>query len=122
MLLAPLASLTSAANVASGELRAAPVGAALFRTLRGEVAAVGRAAGVNLPKESVEAVEKFFVNLPATHTTSMQRDYDGQRRVELEHLAGTVVRRGQALGVPTPNFDLVYAILRVKALSFGGVE
>lgn len=121
MLLAPLASLTSAANVASGELRAAPEGAALFRTLRGEVAAVGRAAGVNLPEESVESVEKFFVNLPATHTTSMQRDYDGQRRVELEHLAGTVVRRGQALGVPTPNFDLVYAILRVKALSFGGV-
>jgi 2-dehydropantoate 2-reductase len=122
MLLAPLASLTSAANVASGELRSAPEGAALFRTLRGEVTAVGRAAGVNLPPESVESVEKFFMNLPDTHTTSMQRDYDGRRRVELEHLAGTVVRRGQALGVPTPNFDLVYAILRVRALSFGGVE
>ena len=122
MLLAPLASLTSAGNVISGQLRAVPEGAALFRTLRGEVAAVGRAAGVNLPPESVESVEKFFMNLPETHTTSMQRDYDGQRRVELEHLAGTVVRRGQALGVPTPNFDVVYAILRVRALSFGGVE
>jgi ketopantoate reductase len=62
------------------------------------------------------------MNLPDTHTTSMQRDYDGRRRVELEHLAGTVVRRGLALGVPTPNFDLIYTILRVRALSFGGVE
>jgi len=49
----------------------------------------------------------------------MQRDFEARRRVELEHLAGTVVRR--ALGVPTPAFDVLYAILKVRALSFGGV-
>ena len=121
MLLAPLASLTSACVVPSGQVREVPEGAALFRALRAEVAAVGRAAGVNLPETSIEAVEQFFQNLPATHTTSMQRDFEGQRRVELEHLAGTVVRRGDALGVDTPKFDVVYAILKVRAQSFNGL-
>jgi 2-dehydropantoate 2-reductase len=122
MLLAPLASTTSAANVASGKVRGTPEGHALWKRLMQEVHAVGRATGVNLPDESAENMEKFFLNLPDTHTTSMQRDYDAQRRVELEHLAGTVVRRGLAVGVPTPAFDVIYAVLRIRALSFGGVS
>jgi 2-dehydropantoate 2-reductase len=122
MLLAPLASATSAANVASGKVRGVPEGHDLWKKMMAEVHAVGRASGVNLPDESAVNMEKFFMNLPDTHTTSMQRDFDGQRRVELEHLAGTVIRRGKAVGVPTPTFDIVYAVLRVRALSFGGVS
>jgi 2-dehydropantoate 2-reductase len=122
MLLAPLASTTSAANVPSGRVRGTPEGHALWKQLMGEVLAVGRASGVNLPDESAVNMEKFFLGLPETHTTSLQRDYEGQRRVELEHLAGSVVRRGKAVGVPTPTFDTVYAILRIRALSFGGVS
>jgi 2-dehydropantoate 2-reductase len=120
MLLAPLASTTSAANVATGKVNGTDEGRALWKKLMQEVHAVGKASGVNLPDESATTVEKFFLNLPETHTTSMQRDYDGQRRVELEHLAGTVIRRGKAVGVPTPTFDTVYAILRIKVLSYGG--
>jgi 2-dehydropantoate 2-reductase len=122
MLLAPLASTTSAANVASGKVRGTSEGHALWKQLMQEVQAVGQASGVTLTDESAANVEKFFLNLPDTHTTSMQRDYDGQRRVELEHLAGTVIRRGKAVGVPTPTFDIVYAVLRIRALSFGGVS
>jgi 2-dehydropantoate 2-reductase len=122
MLLAPLASTTSAANVASGKVNGTEEGRALWRQLMQEVHAVGKASGVTLPDESAANVETFFLNLPETHTTSMQRDYDGERRVELEHLAGTVVRRGKSVGVPTPSFDTVYAVLRIKALSFGGVS
>jgi 2-dehydropantoate 2-reductase len=123
MLLAPLASATSACDTTTGNVRAAPEGRALWKTMMHEVHAVGQAQGVNLPAESATNVENFFLNsLPDTHTTSMQRDYDGKRRVELEHLAGTVIRRGKAVGVPTPTFDIVYAVLRTRALSFGGVS
>jgi 2-dehydropantoate 2-reductase len=122
MLLAPLASATSATGIPSGQVRAAPEGKALWKTMMQEVHAVGQAQGVTLPPESAENVEKFFMGLPDTHTTSMQRDYDGKRRVELEHLAGTVIRRGKAVNVPTPTFDIVYAVLRTRALSFGGVS
>jgi ketopantoate reductase len=41
--------------------------------------------------------------------------------VELEQLTGTVVRCARDAGVPTPGFDVLYAILRVRALMFGGV-
>ncbi|MDP8924718.1 MAG: 2-dehydropantoate 2-reductase [Chloroflexota bacterium] len=122
MLLAPLAGLTSATNLPSGKVRAAREGKALYLTMMREVMAVGRSSGVNLPDESYTSVEQFFLNLPDTHTTSMQRDFEAQRRVELEHLAGSVVRRGRAVEVPVPNFETVYALLRTKALSFGGVS
>ena len=121
MLLAPLASLTSACVVASGQLRAVPEGRALYLGMMREVQAVGQASGVNLPEESAASTEQFFMNLPDTHTTSMQRDYDAQKRVELEHLAGTVIRRGRAVGVPTPLFDAVYPILKVRAVTYGGL-
>ena len=121
MLLAPLASLTSATNLPSGKVRAAPEGKALYLTMMREVMEVGRASGVNLPEESYTSTEKFFMSLPDTHTTSLQRDFDAQRRVEVEHLAGSVVRRARAAGVAVPNFEPVYALLRTKALSFGGV-
>jgi ketopantoate reductase len=41
--------------------------------------------------------------------------------VELDQLTGAVVRRGRELGVPTPGFDMLYAILRIRALAFGGL-
>jgi 2-dehydropantoate 2-reductase len=52
----------------------------------------------------------------------MQRDFENQRRAELEQLTGAVVRRGRALGVPTPAFDALYAVLHVRALAFGGLR
>ena len=51
----------------------------------------------------------------------MQRDYERRRRVELEELTGAVVRLGRRLGVPTPIYDVLYAVLRVRALAFGGL-
>lgn len=121
MMLAPMASLNSAGRAPTGQVRGTPETKALYFAMMGEIVAVGRAAGVNLPDESVKAMEGFYLALPDTHTTSMQRDYEDERRVELEHIAGTVVRRGDGLGVPTPNFDVLYGILKVRALSFGGL-
>ena len=51
----------------------------------------------------------------------MERDYQLQRRVELDQLTGAVVRRGRDLGVATPAFDILYAILRIRALAFDGI-
>lgn len=121
MMLAPLATLNTACRVPTGQVRADPDTRALYFAMMDEVVAVGRASGVNLPDASVEAMRAFYLNLPDSHTTSMQRDFEEQRRVELESLAGSVVRRGDAVGVPTPIFDVLYPVLRVRARSFGGV-
>ena len=50
----------------------------------------------------------------------MQLDYERRRRVELEDLTGAVVRLGRRLGVPTPAYDVLYAILKVRAATLGG--
>ena len=51
----------------------------------------------------------------------MQLDYERRRRVELEDLTGTVVRLGRRLSVPTPAYDVLYAVLKVWTATFGGL-
>ena len=112
---APLASLTSACQATVGEIRAIPEGAALFRTLVDETIAVGRALGIALPAEAAEAALELFSGLPGTHKTSMQRDFERGGRTEVKQLTGAVARRAREAGVPTPAFDAVYAILKVRS-------
>ena len=119
--LAPGATLTSACQATIGEVRSAPEGAALYRALIGETVAVGRAAGAAFPADAVEAAIAFIATLPAGMKTSMQLDFERRRRVELEDITGAVVRLGRRLGVPTPTYDVVYAVLKVRATAFGGL-
>jgi 2-dehydropantoate 2-reductase len=122
MFLAPIASANSATGLSTGHIRAVPEGREMVLAMQREIRAVGLAAGVNLPDESAERIEAMFLRLPDTHTVSMQRDFAAGKRVELESLAGSVVRRGRQHAVPTPIFSAVYAILRARALSYGGVS
>ena len=64
MILAPHATITSACGEPIGTIRALPEGAALYRQLIGETAAVGRAAGVALPADVVATTVDFIMNLP----------------------------------------------------------
>jgi 2-dehydropantoate 2-reductase len=119
--LAPGATVTTACQATIGEVRSTPEGAALYRALISETVAVARASGITLPADAVETAMRVIEALPADMRTSMQLDYAGRRRVELEDLTGAVVRLGRRLGVPTPVYDVLYAALRVRAQAFGGL-
>jgi 2-dehydropantoate 2-reductase len=119
--LAPGATLTSACQATIGEVRSTPEGAALYRALVAETLAVGRAAGTELPPDAVETAMRLIEALPADMKTSMQLDYERYRRVELEEITGAVVRLGRRWGVATPVYDVLYAVLRVRAMTFGGL-
>jgi 2-dehydropantoate 2-reductase len=119
--LAPGATLTSACQATIGEVRGTPEGAALYRALIAETVAVARASGAALPPDAAEAAMDQIQSLPAGMKTSMQLDYERRRRVELEDLTGAVVRLGRRLGIPTPVYDTLYAVLRVRAMAFGGL-
>ena len=119
--LAPGATLATVCRATIGEVRSTPEGAALYRALIAETVAVGRAAGAALPPDAVETAVRLIQALPADMRTSMQLDFERRRRVELEELTGAVVRLGRRLGVPTPVYDVLYAVLKVRARAFDGL-
>jgi 2-dehydropantoate 2-reductase len=99
------------ARANAGELRANPETRQLIVDAAREVEAVGRAEGVELATDATDRAVSFFDNIGPTSTSSMQRDVAAGLMFELEAFSGTVVRRGQANGVPTPVHQMIYALL-----------
>lgn len=87
---------------------------ASLEALMEEVAAVARATGVDLPRDSVERTIAFADRMPAESTSSMQRDIAAGIDSELEAQTGAIVRAARKAGVETPLHDLIYAGLRLK--------
>jgi 2-dehydropantoate 2-reductase len=119
--LAPGATLATACRATIGQVRSTPEGAALYRALIAETVAVGRGAGATLPVDAVETAVALIQTLPADMRTSMQLDFERRRRVELEEITGAVVRLGRRLSVPTPVYDVLYAVLKIRAATFRGL-
>jgi len=78
-----------------------------------EVIAVARADGTNLDEVSaMQAVSKITKTM-AGQKSSTAQDMARQKLSEIDHLNGFVVRRGQALGVPTPVNQALYALVKL---------
>jgi len=50
--------------------------------------------------------------LPPSTRSSLLIDLQQGKRIEVESLAGSVVRRGKAAGVPTPVMAALYSVLK----------
>ncbi len=78
-----------------------------------EAVAVAQAAGVRLPEgDPVEAACAISRSM-AGATSSTAQDIARGRRTEIDHLNGYVVRRGEALGVPTPVNRTLHALVKL---------
>jgi 2-dehydropantoate 2-reductase len=78
-----------------------------------EVIAVARADGTHLDEVSaMQAVAKITQTM-AGQKSSTAQDMARQKPSEIDHLNGFVVRRGQALGVPTPVNQALYALVKL---------
>lgn len=86
-----------------------------FVAVMREVAAVGRAHGVRLSPSVVEDTLTFAQGLPPQMKSSLQRDLERGRRLEIDALHGSVVRLGRAVGVPTPTNRAIYAALKLRS-------
>ena len=100
--------------------RAVPETRALFESAAREVESVGRAKGVVLPADMVEALMKRIDSLPAGTVASMQKDIMEGRPSELEAQTGAVIRMGRALKIPTPSHEFIYASLLPMELKARG--
>lgn len=120
-LLAPHATVTACCLLPIGQIFVVPESVELYRRLIREFVQVATATGVTLPRDTEEKIIANFEGAPPGQTSSLQRDFAGQRRVELDYITGTVVQRARALGIATPHFDALYATLKTRALAFGGL-
>ncbi|MFD4609109.1 ketopantoate reductase family protein [Streptomyces sp. NPDC058440] len=96
--LAPFALLTTRYDAAIGTVRTGHREELL--TLVGEITAVGRAAGAPLDADRTLAMYDTF---PAGMKSSMQRDAEAGRALELDAIGGAVLRAAERYGVPAPT-------------------
>jgi 2-dehydropantoate 2-reductase len=75
---------------------------------------VARAEGVALRDHDalIAYVVKYVEALPPATRSSLLIDLQMGKRIEVESLPGSVVRRGRAAGVPTPIMAGLYAALK----------
>jgi 2-dehydropantoate 2-reductase len=110
--LAPFAAFTGAARLPIGPLWSDPHTRAMFLQAVAEVREVAAAHGVTLRPDHVEVVNDYLDKLPASTRSSLLIDLSQGKRIEVEALQGTVVRRGQRVGVATPVMSALYAVLK----------
>ena len=98
-LLAPIALGTSSVGQPMGPARQdLEVRDLMLRVIR-EVCAVAASEGVHLDSEGVS---QALLELPDDMRSSMQKDLAAGRPLELDAVAGPVLRRGRERGIPTP--------------------
>ena len=78
-----------------------------------EVVAVAQAAGVRLPEGDLVEAACGISRSMAEATSSTAQDIARGKRTEIDHLNGYVVRRGEALGVPTPVNRTLHALVKL---------
>jgi 2-dehydropantoate 2-reductase len=122
VVVAPHATISALCQTPVGVTRRTPEAMELYRTMIQEALDVAGAAGCTFAPDRAEQIVALFQSAPEGQTSSMQRDYGARRRVELEALTGSVVRLGRRYGVPTPRFEALYAVLKVRAATFGGLS
>lgn len=106
---------TATARVPMGRVWAQPETRQMLRGLMEEAAAVGTARGVPLSgvvERHMASFERAVAGPWAQTYASLYYDLQAHRRLELDALAGAVVRMGREVNVPTP---LNFAVLAVLA-------
>ncbi|WP_433075920.1 ketopantoate reductase family protein [Dactylosporangium sp. CA-052675] len=106
-LLAPLALITTVTRSSVGAAR--EMRRADLVDIVAEVAAVARANGT---RTDAARMLDVIDQIPAPMKSSMLRDAEAGRPLELDAIGGAVLRAGQAAGIPTPATARVVAELR----------
>ena len=113
--LASLAAFTGAARLPIGPVWSDRFTRAQFLAGCREIEAVARAEGVPVAADVVDRIIPYVDAIPGTMRSSLLIDLQQGKRIEVEALQGTVVRRGAARGVPTPIMSTLYAVLKLHA-------
>ena len=105
-------ALSAITRLPYGVLRPAAGVEAVMRDVVAECLAVAAAAGVSVPGDAWEGVERIAATMPAQFSSTAQDVMRGKPS-EIDHLNGHVVARGQALGVPTPANRVLHVLVKL---------
>ncbi|MGC1175903.1 ketopantoate reductase family protein [Polaromonas sp.] len=84
----------------------------LMRDVVAESLAVAEAEGVQVQGDMHLAVDKLAGSMPSQFSSTAQ-DLARGKPTEIDYLNGLVVKRGEALGVPTPANRVLWALVRL---------
>jgi 2-dehydropantoate 2-reductase len=107
-LLAPLALATSASGKSIGEILADAEWKNKFESTIFEACAVAAKEGAQVDSGKVAAAAAGF---PPTMRASMAKDLAAGRKLELDGIAGPILRGGARHGVPTPTTESLVAAI-----------
>jgi 2-dehydropantoate 2-reductase len=110
--LAPFASFTGASRLPIGPLWSDEESQSAFLDAVREVENVARASGIKVAPNMVDRIAPYTAGIPASTRSSLLIDLSMGKRIEVETLTGSVVRRGRAVGVETPLMRALYAVLK----------
>ena len=113
--LVALAGFTGAARLPIGPLWADPFTKAQFMAGCREIEAVARAEGVLVAVDVVDRIISYIDSIPGSMRSSLLIDLQAGKRIEVEALQGSVVRRAAKLGVSVPIMSTLYAVLKPHA-------
>ena len=108
------ASVVVAARLTPAQFIDSDETVAMYRAAMEEAAEIAEASGVVLDPD---LVDRYMESLdspdgPRAVRPSMLKDLEAGRQLELEDWAGTAVRLGRELGIPTPVNSAVYGLLK----------
>ncbi|QNM06450.1 ketopantoate reductase family protein [Qiania dongpingensis] len=96
-----------------GAFRSSDSANAIRRGAMREVMAIANKKGIPLTEQDIEDQEATVRNIPFANKPSTLQDLEGKKKTEVEMFAGTVVRLGKELGVPTPISWMFYHGIKV---------
>jgi 2-dehydropantoate 2-reductase len=110
--LVSLAGFTGASRLPIGPVWADPFTRERFLEGSREIERLARAEGVPVAADIVTRIESYVAAIPGTMRSSLLIDLSQGKRIEVEQLQGSVVRRAERLGLPVPITATLYAVLK----------
>ncbi len=113
--LAPFAGFTGSTRLPIGSTRDDPDIRARFFEAVDEVERLARAEGVDVATDTRQRISGYIDSITASTRSSLLIDLSQGKRIEVDALLGSVVRRTLDSNVPTPIMTMLYAILKPHA-------
>ena len=110
--LVALAGFTGAARLPIGPLWSDPFVRDRFLDGCREVERLARAEGVPVAQDVIERIRKYVDGIPGSMRSSLLIDLSQGKRIEVEALQGSVVRRAAAAKLAVPVMSTLYALLK----------